>query len=215
MLCYAMLCYAMLCYAIPYRTAPYRTVPYHAIPYHILYRLPSLCGSVRDPGPFQGPRLSRKRTARRTQRISWSMRNTVLHSTVSFHIFKSQNLWLSVSNPKSKYVAHLSVLSQIQNCQGLGRKNKHEILKTDRTGEQAQSSAPRALSWKQLGVYKRHLTAFAEADGGADAANLTIEMGVSTVFVQRNYIVKGGEEKLLHPKLYRLAFLCLSRSQIK
>ena len=26
----------------------------------------------------------------------------------------------------------LSVLSQISNCQGLGRKNKHEILKTDR-----------------------------------------------------------------------------------
>ena len=38
---------------------------------------------------------------------------------------------LSVSNPKSKYVAYLSVLSQISNCQGLGRKNKHEILKTD------------------------------------------------------------------------------------
>ena len=27
----------------------------------------------------------------------------------------------------------MSVLSQISNCQGLGRKNKHEILKTDRT----------------------------------------------------------------------------------
>ena len=26
---------------------------------------------------------------------------------------------------------NLSVLSQISNCQGLGRKNKHEILKTD------------------------------------------------------------------------------------
>ena len=26
----------------------------------------------------------------------------------------------------------MSVLSQISNCQGLGRKNKHEILKTDR-----------------------------------------------------------------------------------
>ena len=38
-----------------------------------------------------------------------------------------------ISNPKSKYVAYLSVLSQISNCQGLGRKNKHEILKTDRT----------------------------------------------------------------------------------
>ena len=39
---------------------------------------------------------------------------------------------MSVSNPKSKYVAYLSVLSQISNCQSLGRKNKHEILKTDR-----------------------------------------------------------------------------------
>ena len=36
--------------------------------------------------------------------------------------------------PKSKYVASLSVLSQISNCQGLGRKNKHDILKADRTG---------------------------------------------------------------------------------
>ena len=52
--------------------------------------------------------------------------------TVSFHDFKSQNFKLSVSNPKSKYVAYLSVLSQISNCQGLGRKNKHDILKTDR-----------------------------------------------------------------------------------
>ena len=53
--------------------------------------------------------------------------------TVSFHNFKSQKEKLSVSNPKSKYVAHLSVLSQFSNCQGLDRKNKHEILKTDRT----------------------------------------------------------------------------------
>ena len=52
--------------------------------------------------------------------------------TVSFHNFKSQNFKLSVSNPKNKYVAYLSVLSQISNCQGLGRKNKHDILKTDR-----------------------------------------------------------------------------------
>ena len=40
---------------------------------------------------------------------------------------------LSVSNPKNKYVAYVSVLSRISNCQGLGRKNKFEILKTDRT----------------------------------------------------------------------------------
>ena len=32
--------------------------------------------------------------------------------------------------------SHLSVLSQISNCQGLGRKNKHEILKTDRSARQ-------------------------------------------------------------------------------
>ena len=52
-------------------------------------------------------------------------------SPVSFHNFKSQNFKLSVSNPKNKYVAYLSVLSQIPNCQSLGRKNKHEFLKTD------------------------------------------------------------------------------------
>ena len=40
---------------------------------------------------------------------------------------------MSVSNPKSKYVAYVSVLSQISSCQGLGRKNKHTILKTDHT----------------------------------------------------------------------------------
>ena len=50
---------------------------------------------------------------------------------VSFHDFKSQNFKLSVSNPKGKYVAYLSVLSQISNCQSLGRKNKHDILKTN------------------------------------------------------------------------------------
>ena len=50
-----------------------------------------------------------------------------------FSYFQSQILKLSVSNPKSKYVAYLSVLSQISNCQGLGRKNKHKILKTDRS----------------------------------------------------------------------------------
>ena len=44
--------------------------------------------------------------------------------TASFHNFKSQNFKLSVSTPESKWVACLSVLSQISNCQGLGRKNK-------------------------------------------------------------------------------------------
>ena len=52
--------------------------------------------------------------------------------TVSFHNFKSRNFKLSVSNPKSKHVAYLSVLSQISNFQSLGRKSKHDILKTDR-----------------------------------------------------------------------------------
>ena len=53
-------------------------------------------------------------------------------NTVSFHNSKSQHFKLSVSNPKSKYVAYLSVLSQFSNCQSLGRKNKHDFLKTDR-----------------------------------------------------------------------------------
>ena len=43
-------------------------------------------------------------------------------STVSFHNFKSQNFKLSVSNPKSKYVAYLSVMSQISNCQSRPQK---------------------------------------------------------------------------------------------
>ena len=54
-------------------------------------------------------------------------------ATVSFHNFKSQIFKLSVSNPKSKYVAYLSLLSRISNCQGLGLKNKHDILTTDRS----------------------------------------------------------------------------------
>ena len=56
----------------------------------------------------------------------------ILCYTVSFHKFKSQKFNSSVSNPKNTYVAYLSVLSQISNCQGLGRKNKHDILKTGR-----------------------------------------------------------------------------------
>ena len=56
----------------------------------------------------------------------------VLRSVVI--ISNRKSFKLSVSNPKSKYVAYLSVLSRVSNCQGLGRKNKHTILKTDRTG---------------------------------------------------------------------------------
>ena len=52
--------------------------------------------------------------------------------TVGFHNFKSRNFKLSVSNPKNKYVAYVSVLSQISNCQSLGRKNKFKNLKTYR-----------------------------------------------------------------------------------
>ena len=51
---------------------------------------------------------------------------------VSFYNFKSRNFNLSVSNPKSRYVVDLSVLSRISNCHCLCRKNRHEILKTDR-----------------------------------------------------------------------------------
>ena len=58
--------------------------------------------------------------------------NNSNNNTVSFHNLKSQNFKLSVSNPKSKYVVYLSVPSRISNCQSLGRKNKHEIVKTDR-----------------------------------------------------------------------------------
>ena len=83
------------------------------------------------------------------------------NGTDSFHNFKSQNLKLSVSNPQSKYVAYLSVLSQISNCQSLGRKTKHEILKTDRilligllpALLQARSLAALALAGLEIYIY--------------------------------------------------------------
>ena len=68
------------------------------------------------------PRSARAAMARLHLRIS----------TASFHNFKSQNFKLSVSNPRNKYVAYLSVLSRISNCQSLGRKNKLKTLKTYR-----------------------------------------------------------------------------------
>ena len=40
-----------------------------------------------------------------------------LMSKVNFHNFKSRYFKLSVSDPSSKYVAYLYVLSQISNCQ--------------------------------------------------------------------------------------------------
>ena len=76
-------------------------------------------------------RAERRRPARRRRwRATFTRRRD---DTDSFHNFKSQKFKLSVSNPKSKHVAYLSVLSQISNCQGLGRKNKFDFLKTYRT----------------------------------------------------------------------------------
>ena len=45
-----------------------------------------------------------------------------------------------ILNRKGKYVAYESVLSQISNCQGLGRKNKHDFLKTDRNNNNNNNS---------------------------------------------------------------------------
>ena len=60
----------------------------------------------------------------RSSRAFPSSRTTsATRNTVSFHNFKSQNFKSRVSNPKNKYVAYLSVLSRISNCQGLGRNN--------------------------------------------------------------------------------------------
>ena len=76
-------------------------------------------------------------------------RSQLKGDTVSFYSFKSQNFKLSVSNPNSKCVAYLSVLSRISNCQSLGRKNKHDMLKTDRnkteTGSQNASGSTRLI----------------------------------------------------------------------
>ena len=92
----------------------------------------------------------------------------VIVTTVSFHNCKSQNFKLSVSNPTSKYVACLSVLSQISNCQGLGRKNKFGVLKTYRKDwakslDSRPQPSPRRPSSKeiprppQLQVYVRYM----------------------------------------------------------
>ena len=63
--------------------------------------------------------------------VNTDTKGGIISHTVSFHNFKSQNFKLSVSNPKSRYVAYVSVLSRISNCQGLGRKKIFEILKTE------------------------------------------------------------------------------------
>ena len=74
-----------------------------------LYMLIDRAGAERPAG-------GRRRNLRADRRIQ------APPDTVSFHNFKSQNFKLSVSNHESKYVAYLSVLSQISNCQSLGRK---------------------------------------------------------------------------------------------
>ena len=79
----------------------------------------------------------------------WAAPCWLIAATVSFHNFKSQNFKLSVSNPKSKYVACLSALSQISNCQSLGGKNKHDILKTDHTWSQTNQTSSRKPSWSR------------------------------------------------------------------
>ena len=71
-----------------------------------------------------------------------------IEHTVSFHNFKSQDFKLSVSNPKQTCVAHVSVLSQISNCQGLGRKNTFDILKTDRS-DSADSNSNRSSNYSK------------------------------------------------------------------
>ena len=91
----------------------------------------------------------------------WGSLGDTPPGTVSFHNFKSQNFKLSVSNPKNKYVADVSVLSRISNCQGLGRKNKHEILKTDRTNKTLLGAckAPKGTNTKVTSA-KGHFCAY-------------------------------------------------------
>ena len=63
--------------------------------------------------------------------LSYIIKLHTVHA-VGFHNFNLRIVNLRVSNPKNTYVAYVSVLSRISNCQSLGRKNKHELLKTDR-----------------------------------------------------------------------------------
>ena len=88
--------------------------------------------SVGRRAACEGPSPAASRRLHTSGAIIIAIVIIIIIITVSFHNFKSQNVKLSVSNPKSKYVAYLSVLSRISNCQGLGRKNKLEMLKTDR-----------------------------------------------------------------------------------
>ena len=76
--------------------------------------------------------------------------------TASFHNFKSQNFKLSVSNPKNKHVAYVSVLYQISNCQGLGRKNKLEIMKTYRITTTTTATTTATSIYKQYNDSNRN-----------------------------------------------------------
>ena len=85
-----------------------------------------------------------------------------IHNMVSFHSFKSKEIKLSVSNPKNEYVVYLSVLSQTSNCQSLGRKNKHDILKTDRISEPSatRKSTASADAAQKSGVSPEHVRVY-------------------------------------------------------
>ena len=113
--------------------------------------------------------------------------------TASFHNFKSQNFKLSVSNPKSKYVAYLSVLSQISKCQGLGCKNKHEILKTDRNGNGFIGMVT-ALQQVYLAIYDTNAQPFVYT--GSENIDITYNQ------ISLNSPIKVNNEIVLNPRAY-------------
>ena len=106
-------------------------------------------------------------------------------STVRFHNFKSQNFKLSVSNPTNQYVAYLSVLSQISNCQGLGRKNTFEILKTYRTQQQAHftSSFPLIVCLYVFFLYVMYHHYYDDYDCFCFAVDVVVVVVVDVVVV--------------------------------
>ena len=112
----------------------YSTVQYSIAQYSIAQYTPGLRQKIpvfSDPAPGKSQPLSMKKTYLSNPAPGESILsgNLVMETgcTASFHNFKSSNFKLSVSNPKIKYVAYVSVLSQISNSQGLGRKNNFEI----------------------------------------------------------------------------------------
>ena len=68
-------------------------------------------GKVLEALQFAGIQVSGRKITR-----SYNPTRIQPGPTVSFHNFKSQKIKLSVSNPKGKYVAYVSVLSRISNC---------------------------------------------------------------------------------------------------